>query len=420
MSEQWLPGRQYISLKGLSVTVFQDDRKWAILRASGVEHSSTYCPSPRLARCLNLDLEGNCMLPDVDPGEPIRKLRQVVSAYLGHHSPADNAVALLHIVGTYCYRMFSCYPDMWMFVPDIDMHEQVMRLYDKTALNCFRSSQIASARACHQIIREYTPTLLLEDPRLKSSARWKFLTQEPNTYDQRLITDEKSTDRQYRICELAVMNMHAPRVIVSTSLPPSTALRHTIPLAIYPDYLDADESIDLYATLRADLLVSVVRISPRIAQEIEHVKVDIAENDPRLPYVVLANVLASDGLISDRERDDVNTFLNSTHSRKRRNFEIHEDEQILMAIANYLQDPNRKPDEYHKLDSLVEHMHAFGIGHQVWPWSLSRFLNKRRLIEDSKRPWIDDDGSGPKLQRTAVKIDINQLKRLTVAYVTWP
>lgn len=143
----------------------------------------------------------------------------------------------------------------------------------------------------------------------------------------------------------------------------------------------------------------------------QRIRSALPDSDLRFPLIAIANVLKTSSDITEEQHNAAIMALDRVNAAIGRRDPSSEDELVLLYLADFVQGPNVK--DYNLLQDLVDGMKKLNIGNFQNQWSLSRFLHKRGLVVDSTRPRIDSNGGQKTLQRTAVKIDVNQLRRLT-------
>lgn len=357
-------------------------------------------------------------IPAVNGPALMALIQEVVRKHVGGVPSVDSHIIAVYVIGTFCHQLFPSFPDLWLYVPSVVAHEQVRRLFQSLAFNCFRVDNLTSVEACYKVIQDYTPTLLLEDPRHRGGMKWRFLTQAQSRKDRKILQRYLEKHPSFVSEHLKQISVYCPRVTVSSKLPPRVVQRHTIPIPLITEYVDSGECAEIYPVVQGQILAFTMNLANAVREEIARLSATVPTEDLRFPVLAISNVLINKGALGADDHSAIVELLERTRQCIRWNCEVDEDELVLMFVADYIQDPSKSTDGFHVLETMVGEMHNLGIGLHLSPWSLSRFLNRRKLVSEWKRPRIENLGKGKTLQRAAVKIDIAQLKRVT-PYVTW-
>lgn len=267
-------------------------------------------------------------------------MQQVVRKHIGDLPCVDSQLILIYVLGTFCHQLFPSFPDLWLYVPAVVAHEQVRRLFQNLAFNCFRVGNFTSVETCYKVIQDYSPTLLLEDPRQRGRMKWRFLTQSASRKDRKIL--HRYTEKPGSVVheQLKEISVYCPRVTVSSKLPPQIVQRHTIPLPIMTEYLDCGEMAEIYPVVQGQILAFIMNLANDIKAEIGRLSSTLPPEDLRFPLLVISNVLSSKGAISADEHTAIVELLDRTRRSIRWNCEVDEDELVLMFVADYIQDPS--------------------------------------------------------------------------------
>lgn len=367
----------------------------------------------KLTQPVRFEAGDNLQVPKVDGAELVKQLRQVIQLHIGTPNEADELTVVCFFLGTYCFQLFRSFPDLWLFVPDVQVHEQVRRLVERLSFNCFLAESIGSVDACYKLIEDFTPTLLLEDPRRAAGKRFSSLTAQQNKKDRIKITWRLDHQVGSRIERLIRVRLYCPRVTVSRKVPPVIQQPHTLSIPVFGSYVVPAVREEDFEVIRGRMMAFVLNHAGEIQQESLSVRTSMAESDLRLPLMALAKTLLRFDCITTAELASFQELLDRSSRPTGRDLENDEDDMILLFLSGFIPDGKAKGVEFHKLEDLVKEMQKMGIGPFLTSWKLSRFLNQRKLVLDETRPRIDNIDGKRKLQRAAVKIDIAELRRLT-------
>lgn len=337
-----------------------------------------------------------------DNKETFTTLISILSDLVGKQRHQDAIAISLWILGTYRFKQFYSYPNLWFYSSEMDTANHVSFLLRQLCFNGIIVSPSTNISSSTKAIRDFSPTLILNLSNRTSNFKQVFV--HPNLSDFTFLSADSSAS-----------SLYCPKIIVSHDYPRKSEKRYFDIYNLKRPSIN-DNLLKTYDDFRFRLM--------KLSLQLNNVFYSGIFRHELFPTTILSQALTEIGILTQQEYD---TMISHTNKIRISNTvsTIDDDVNILRGVKECISDPSLlRSDGYIPSLTIVDFLKQTDIiGPSFDVKSLRRLITKYGLLVDKPKrirtqssavsvPIVGASSTLIPKQITTLKIDLDKLEQL--------